>query len=351
MELQVSDSIIHQFYQSGGAGQQQGVGLRLATEPHAATEQLVTLLTELTDVYNAKPAKGYASFVTESEDGEPSAFPTLLQQWQQAQVSFLEFSQAAARLLHEQLEKHGILEEGFLLLAYYKHMTHGYLTVGFLPSKDGVTIGPDLAVDKSSQLDISRVQLAARVDLSEWEQDPEGRSYISFIKGRAGRKVSDFFLDFLGCTERVNAKAQTQQLVDQVQAFAKTEALPAEAAVAMRKQVHDYCSDQWQQGEQVRVKDLSEQLQASVPSSTSFADFSREQTPEELRLADEFPADKGTLRRLVKFQGQGGGLSVGFDQGMLGERVQYDPATDTLTIHGTPPNLRDQLRRFFGIDS
>jgi nucleoid-associated protein len=29
----------------------------------------------------------------------------------------------------------------------------------------------------------------------------------------------------------------------------------------------------------------------------------------------------------------------------LGERIFWDAATDTLTIRGTPPNLRDQLQR------
>lgn len=350
MELQVSDSIIHQFYRSQ-SGQQDAIGLRLASAPHAATEQFVRLLTELTEVYDAKPAKGYASFVGDEEDGEAGEFPKLLEQWHQQQMNFLDFSQAAARLLHQQLEKYGILDDGFLVFAHYQHMVNEYLTVGFLPSKEGVTISAELAVDKSSQLDISRVQLAARIDLSEWQQDPLGRSYISFIKGRAGRKISDFFLDFLGCAERVNAKAQTQQLVDTVQAYASHETLPNESAVALRKQVYDYCDEQWQQGEQVKVQDLSEQLRAAVPAATTFADFNQQQPEGPKRLSEEFPTDKTTLRRLVKFQGQGGGLSVAFDQSMLGERVKYDPQTDTVTIVGTPPNLRDQLRRFYGIDS
>ena len=34
-----------------------------------------------------------------------------------------------------------------------------------------------------------------------------------------------------------------------------------------------------------------------------------------------------------------------YDAMLLGERVFWDPATDTLTIKGTPPNLRDQLQR------
>ena len=94
----------------------------------------------------------------------------------------------------------------------------------------------------------------------------------------------------------------------------------------------------------MRVKDLSEHFAQAQPSERSFEDFSREYTQQrEAELPEEFPADKATLRKVVKFQGQGGGVSVGFDHTQLGERIQYDAATDTLTIHGTPPNLRDQL--------
>ncbi|WP_183071554.1 nucleoid-associated protein, partial [Salmonella enterica] len=41
----------------------------------------------------------------------------------------------------------------------------------------------------------------------------------------------------------------------------------------------------------------------------------------------------------------GGGLTINFDAMLLGERIFWDPATDTLTIKGTPPNLREQLQR------
>nr|WP_264757183.1 nucleoid-associated protein [Klebsiella pneumoniae] len=54
---------------------------------------------------------------------------------------------------------------------------------------------------------------------------------------------------------------------------------------------------------------------------------------------------RSTLRQLTKFAGSGGGLTINFDAMLLGERVFWDPATDTLTIKGTPPNLRDQLQR------
>ena len=41
----------------------------------------------------------------------------------------------------------------------------------------------------------------------------------------------------------------------------------------------------------------------------------------------------------------GGGLTLSFEQKLLNSRVFYDPQTDTLTIRGVPPNLKDQLLR------
>ena len=347
MQLRIEESIIHQFYQNDGQ-----VGLRLAPSALNEDEQLHDLLVELTDVYTSKPAKGYASFLTENDEGDASPFPEQLKSWYDKELDFVEFSQQSAKLLLEQLQSYNLLEAGFLLITRYQHLSSEYLLVCFLPVKEGVTISPDLAVDRSSQLDISKVQLAARIDLTEWRTAPDAERYISFIKGRAGRKVSDFFLDFLGCTERVNTKEQTQQLVDTVQEYAKQSGLEAEQRQALNKTAYEYCGEQWKQGDSVKIKDLSEQFAEQYPSDNSFEMFSKEFAQQrEKEIADDFPADKSTLRKLVKFQGQGGGVSVGFDHTVLGERVHYDPATDTLTINGTPPNLRDQLRRYFGIDS
>lgn len=346
MLAEIHDSIIHQFYSNDGQ-----IGLRLAPHTLAIDSEVQDLLNELTDVFQAKPSKGYARFLTAADEAAPeqqSDFPNQLNEWQQQQVSFIDFSHVAAKILLEQFQHYGIVEPGFLLVSNYQQQGQTYVVVAYLPSIDGVTIAADLSVDRSSQLDLSKVQLAAIINVTEWQEDTDSTTYISFIKGRVGRKVADFFLDFLGCAEGLNAKKQSQQLIESVQAFAQSEAMPAEQTRQLRQAVYDVCDEQWQQGEPVRVKDLSEQLQASVPSSRSFADFKQEAGSE---LADEFPTDRSTLRKLVKFQGQGGGLSIGFDQNLLGERVVYDPATDTLTIHGTPPNLRDQLRRYFGIDS
>jgi nucleoid-associated protein len=100
------------------------------------------------------------------------------------------------------------------------------------------------------------------------------------------------------------------------------------------------CNEQLQAGEEIELESLSKEL-AGV-SEVSFQAFTAEKGYE---LEESFPADRSTLRQLTKFAGSGGGLTINFDALLLGERIFWDPATDTLTIKGTPPNLRDQLQR------
>ncbi|MEI8597476.1 nucleoid-associated protein [Vibrio sp. M60_M31a] len=73
-------------------------------------------------------------------------------------------------------------------------------------------------------------------------------------------------------------------------------------------------------------------------------DFTKEQGYE---LEESFPGDRANgSGKLTKYVGAGGGLNtLSFDSLLLGERIFYDPETDTLTIKGTPPNLKDQLSR------
>ncbi|SUH36279.1 nucleoid-asociated protein [Salmonella enterica subsp. enterica] len=108
----------------------------------------------------------------------------------------------------------------------------------------------------------------------------------------------------------------------------------------MRQQVYSYCNEQLQAGKRLSWNHCLKSFPASVKSAS--ANFTAEKGYE---LEESFPADRSTLRQLTKYAGSGGGLTINFDAMLLGERIFWDPATDTLTIKGTPPNLRDQLQR------
>ena len=209
-----------------------------------------------------------------------------------------------------------------------------------LNNLSSMRVNEQLDISSTHYLDINHADIVARIDLTEWETNPESTRYLTFLKGRVGRKVADFFMDFLGASEGLNAKAQNKGLLQAVDDFTAEAQLDKSERQTVRQQVYSYCNEQLQAGEEIELESLSKEL-AGV-SEVSFQEFTADKGYE---LEESFPADRSTLRQLTKFAGSGGGLTINFDAMLLGERIFWDPATDTLTIKGTPPNLRDQLQR------
>lgn len=71
-----------------------------------------------------------------------------------------------------------------------------YLLIAVLNSCDSMFVTESLDLGTTHYLDIPHADIVARIDLTEWETNPESKRYLTFLKGRVGRKVSDFFMDF-----------------------------------------------------------------------------------------------------------------------------------------------------------
>ncbi|WP_165311902.1 nucleoid-associated protein YejK [Vibrio ziniensis] len=331
MSLHLSNVILHQL--SKNNNDELTVNFRAQSlDNDTSTENLVS---ELHRVFNAKAGKGFGSFKSDSD------FQNWLQEMRQSQRSFYDFSQISAQRLKDELSKYPFADEGILVMAEYQSLATDFLLVGILPLNQSLKVTEGLDISATDYLDINKMDIVARIDLSNFETDKESNRYLSYIKGRVGRKVSDFFLDFLQAEVGLDAKVQNKVLMQAVEDFCSDSKLEKSEAINYKKQVYDYCNDQIKAGEEVQVKELSGELPPSQ-DGTSFMDFTREHGYE---LEESFPGDRSTMRKLTKYVGAGGGLNISFDSLLMGERVFYDPETDTLTIKGTPPNLRDQLTR------
>ncbi|GAM77707.1 nucleoid-associated protein NdpA [Vibrio ishigakensis] len=331
MSLQLSNVILHQLVKD--ADQQLEVKFRESALTNDASSE--SLVAELHRVFNAKAGKGFGSF------GEESEFQGWLNEMLAQDLDFYTFSQNSAKRLVSEIAKYSFAEEGFLILAHYQSLATDYLFIGLLPSNESLKITEGLEISATDYLDIAKMDIAARVDLSTYETDRESNRYLTYVKGRVGRKVADFFLDFLQAETGLDTKQQNLVLMQAVEDFVSDAKFEKEEADSYRKQVADYCNEQIKSGDEVEVAELSAELPKSH-EGTSFSEFTEEQGYE---LEESFPGDRATVRKLTKFVGAGGGLNISFDSLLMGERVFYDPETDTLTIKGTPPNLRDQLTR------
>ncbi|MFA0464613.1 nucleoid-associated protein, partial [Vibrio sp. 10N.261.45.F1] len=109
-------------------------------------------------------------------------------------------------------------------------------------------------------LDLAKADIVARVDLTTYETNKESNRYLSFIKGRVGRKVSDFFLDFLQAESGLDVKAQNQVLMQAVDDFCTDSRMDKNEANDYKKQIASYCTGQLKDGDEIQVRELSNEL-------------------------------------------------------------------------------------------
>ncbi|MBE3653610.1 nucleoid-associated protein YejK [Vibrio navarrensis] len=331
MSLHLSNVILHQLSKND----QDELTVHYRSESLSNDSSTENLVAELHRVFHAKAGKGFGSFKSDSE------FQIWLQAMRKNELSFYDFSQKSASRLKDELSKYPFADEGILVFAEYQSLATHYLFVGILPLNQSLKVTEGLDISATDYLDINKMDIAARIDLSVYQVDSESNRYLSYIKGRVGRKVADFFLDFMQAEVGLDSKQQSQVLIQALDDFCTDAKLEKQEVNEYRKQVYDYCNGQLKSGEEVTIRELSDEL-PSGPSGASFLDFTQAQG---YQLEERFPADRGLVRKLTKYVGAGGGLNLSFDSLLLGERIFYDPETDTLTIKGTPPNLRDQLTR------
>jgi nucleoid-associated protein len=308
------------------------------------------LAQQINHAFNVKPAKGVGGFVDVAQDAEDSQeaqqekephvpFADLLKDAISDEGDFVKFSVAASQKLKKALLDTASVETGFVIFCHYQFLATDYLMIAVINTKQHVEISSALELTASDHLDLAKMQLAVRIDLTQLRVMPEQQRYISFIKGRMGRKVSDFFMHFIACQELVDIKQQNKQLLNTVDAYLAAEQLDPHEKHQARQKVADYYKEKLEQGEDIQVKELATKLPGE---ENSFYQFN--QTAEK-PVEEHFQADRSVLKTLAKFSGAGGGISLSFERELLGDRISYDASSDTLMIRGIPPNLKDQLTK------
>ena len=302
-----------------------------------ASDAIENLLADLNDSYNAKQGKAWGFF-----HGESGAYPFSgwLKQYLGDEKDFTAFSRIAVEHLQKLMEESNLSTGGHVLFAHYQQGMTDYLAIALLHHSEGVAVNAELDVTPSRHLDLGQLHLAARINLSEWKNNQNSRQYISFIKGKNGKKVSEYFRDFIGCQEGVDGPGETRTLLKAFSDFVESEDLPEEAAREKTQTLVDYATSQTKAGEPVTLTELSGLIDEERPRA--FYDHIRNK---DYGLSPEIPADKRTLNQFRRFTGRAEGLSISFEAHLLGSKVEYDEEAGTLVIKGLPTQLIDQLKR------
>ena len=242
------------------------------------------------------------------------------------------------------MEESNLSVGGHVLFAHYQQGMTDYLAIALLHHSEGVAVTDELDVTPSRHLDLGQLHLAARINVSEWQNNKQSKQYISFIKGKNGKKVSEYFRDFIGCQEGVDGPGETRTLLKAFSDFVESEDLPEDSAREKTKTLVDYASSQAKLGEPMGLEELSELIDEERPKA--FYDHIRNK---DYGLSPEIPADKRTLNQFRRFTGRAEGLSISFEAHLLGSKIEYDEENGTLIIKGkNGKKVSEYFRDFIG---
>ena len=361
MSLIISNIALHFLSKKEETGE---VLLRLGPENMEVGSKITAFVDGLHSIYNAKASKAYGRFsamsdnssnnrsniseidaTTEKPDNVTTArFVDLMTSYLEERQAFYAFSTQAAHTLKNELEKYDIEESGYLVVCHYEYMGGRYLLVAVIPVSEHYSVDGELNISADQHLDTNKLQLAARIDLFDYQQNANGNRYISFIKGRAGRKVSDFFLDFLGCEEGINAKEQTQTLMKAVEEYVAVNQLDADEKQQTRKELLSYCKEQKTSSQEVSMLEVGKVIGHTTTDNQgneqNFYQFCQQQS---YPIEATFPHDQTVINKITKYSGYGNGISLSFERSHFGQDVVYNPHNDSITIFKVPPNLKEQL--------
>ncbi|PFG71582.1 nucleoid-associated protein [Pseudomonas poae] len=295
------------------------------------------LMSQLNESYNATAGKGWGFFHQES-----GAYPLSgwLGKYLAGVTDFLAFSTTAVEHLTKLMEESNLTTGGHALFCHYQQGMTDYLVIALVQETEAVTMTEELALMTVKRLDLDHIRLAARINISEWQTNRQSKQYISYLKGKQGRQLNDYFRDFIDCQEGIDGPGETRTLLKAFSDFVESEDLPEESAREKTHTLVNYSMAQAKLCEPITLGELSELIDEDCPKS--FYDFIK---AKDYGLSETLPPDKKTLNKFRRFTGRAEGMSISFEAHLLGDKIEFDEAGGTLTLRNLPTQLTDQLKR------
>lgn len=312
--------------------QQQAAQLELAPEELPLDELSHNFIKEAISSYYNKRSKYFGLF-----DADKDAFPfqTNLDGFLQNQSPFLDFSRQAARGLYDKVSGISQATGGYLALAFLESEKLPYFIALMLHNIERFRI-EEFHLKRSVILDIDRLDLASFIDISKWRM--AAPPYLSFIRGR--KVLSNYFREFIGCTEFVEAKKTSKQLQLAVIGYLNELKIPEEEWEKRKNQVFDYCAGQISENSLIFLEQVAFLLNPDEPEG-----FRRYLHKNDFEISSSFEGYKRELESLVMLSYSSKDFTIKFHHDLLNRAIYYDRDDKKLIISELPEPLIEELNR------
>lgn len=314
--------------------------LSLSHETISSSAMLEMFVDELNKIYNSKATKAFGSFI-KPEAGSEETVDTmynLLTRYTEKQSTFIDYSQQSMGLLKDSIDQASKATGGYVVFVHYSIFGSDFMLIAMLNKVPGVSVNNKLEINNIDYLDINKLHLAARIDITQWQDEPDSGRYISMIRTKESHKLSEYFRQFIGSDEIIDSKKETSELFTAVSQFCDNKLDSDEKKSLFKQKAAEFCIDQADKGQNVVLKDFS-----TYVTEGEVDDFMNYVKSEQFELAKEISPNKSVIRRFNKLSGRNAVLSITINEEALGGAVIFDAEQETLTITDVPATLKAQL--------
>lgn len=293
------------------------------------TEQLIELFSQ--------SSLNIGEFGVDGDSDLEPAFEQQLKRLHSNEKSFVETTTAMAERFADIISEPKLQSVKGGILAFYMYEYRGniLLAVTVLNRIDGINASKDLNLSSSTIIDLNRLHLGASINITEWDEGLSSR-YIKFKTGRSV-EMRDYFESFIGCQrDKQAATRETSALKTAIKTYSSELGLGSDEVQSKLDSAHSFIQDQQKAGKEVLLTHVAN---AVFPDSTD--EFLVVARNDDHQLSEQIAISSAELKRYVRLSGRGKGVSISFDNELLGKTVTFD--NDQLIFTDIPETLKQSI--------
>lgn len=325
---------------------------------------VLKLVTEISSLYGARGNQAhYGIFKRDITEQSPVPLSFSNYSISEGDVSknFIEFTVTIMKQLYEKAKLEHFSSGGYLVFSDYTVDGDRFFLITMIKQKKGLSISEKLEPEELMQLDLSKINQAARISFKHYkeyndasDEDKSEFNYLSFISKSSGQ-TSGYFITALGCDKGLASSKATSQLPTEAYNFFSSNIETKSNALSFRKDVVEYMNKQCESERSVKLSDL-ESIASKYMTYLNeerrdelIASLTSRMNSEEVRIPTEFMASKTSLRKLTNLIYKTKALSFDFDTALLGDsldaHVCYNESTGVLSFTKLPEEKKLEIKQ------
>lgn len=276
------------------------------------------------------------------------------------EAAFITMSKVAMEELRAKASEEGFATGGHVCFFLYRIQTSSFLLVAMVKERGGMVLSADLEPTEITEIDLSKLHQAARVNLDRYgafleladgqsipapddSEDSTEKTYLCFINRKSQSDVAEYFVEALGCEKGVASGRTTKAVVTEIRKYVRSIPEIKEKAPAVRLAVIEHLQGQ-EDGAMVSLDKVVAVARHAVGVDLErYVDGLKDHLNSEVvQIPDEFPVSAIALRSYTRISGKASRWQFSFENSALGEQdaeIIYDATEKSLKLTQLPPSM------------